>query len=156
MIESVQYLPPLGASDHCCLYFDFVCFASSTKDSNNLCLRTDYELLRNLVKDTSLLPNDSCDPEVMWRCFSTALKNMQDMATSVRSARKPTLQNFLRSRTRKFLCMRNRQWLAYCTSPSAVSWESYRLLRNHCVSLVRQDKLIHQTRFVEKRCASRV
>ena len=150
MIESVQYLPPLGASDHCCLYFDFVCFASSPMDSNHLCLRTDYNLLRDLIKDTNLLPNDSCDPEVVWHYFSTTLKNLQDMATSLRSVRKPALQNFLRSRTRKFLCMRNRHWIAYCTNPSSDSWESYRLLRNHCVSLIRQDKLIHQSRLAQR------
>ncbi|KAF8563961.1 hypothetical protein P879_10299 [Paragonimus westermani] len=49
MIEDVYYLPPLGASDHVCLQFEFVCYASRVADVSISTRRhVNFSLLRNL------------------------------------------------------------------------------------------------------------
>jgi hypothetical protein len=144
MIEEVQYLPPLGASDHCCLQFDYTCYAARA-DCATYHLRqfTNYTTLRNLISSTDLLPELSSHPDLIWQHFSQTLRNLQASATTVKFTGRGRIRTSpLRSRTRKWMGKRNNAWINYCLNPTFETWESYRALRNHCVMVSMESEIV--------------
>ncbi|KAF8569718.1 hypothetical protein P879_01816 [Paragonimus westermani] len=71
MIEDVHYLPPLGASDHVCLQFEFVCYASRVADVSIFTRRhVNFYLLRNLLLANTLSNCAFADSDTAWRDFA--------------------------------------------------------------------------------------
>ncbi|KAF8569011.1 hypothetical protein P879_02759 [Paragonimus westermani] len=146
MIEDVHYLPPLGASDHVCLQFEFLCYASRVADVSIFTRHhVNSSLLRNLLLANTLSNCAFADSDTAWRDFAFFFQTLISIATITTNLPVASIRQFrLRSRTRKWICRRNSAWLAYAYARSPDAGETFRSLRNHCVTLIRMDKQEYQ------------
>ncbi|KAF8562768.1 hypothetical protein P879_11287 [Paragonimus westermani] len=146
MVEDVHYLPPLGASDHVCLQFEFVCYASRVADVSIFTRRhANFSLLRNLLLANTLSNCAFADSDTAWRDFAFFFQTPISIATITTNLPVASIRQFrFRSRTMKWICRRNSAWLAYAYARSPDTWETFRSLRNHCVTLIRMDKHEYQ------------
>ncbi|KAF8566198.1 hypothetical protein P879_10858 [Paragonimus westermani] len=82
MIEGVHYLPPLGASDHMCPQFDFVCCAYRVADVSIFTRRhVNFSLLRNLLLANTLSKCAFADSDTAWRDFAFFFQTLILIAT---------------------------------------------------------------------------
>ena len=145
MVETIDYLEPLGKSDHVVLSFDYVCYAwnpSMKRQSFRKILN--YDQLSQLVAVTNWDFLIEQSVEDGWNQFVSTLSNHIQCSTTLRkvSYRKQTC--FLRSRTKKWMESRRAKWMEFRRDQTSTLWEEYKLLRNKCVQLIRMDKIDYQ------------
>ncbi|KAF8569673.1 hypothetical protein P879_05895 [Paragonimus westermani] len=156
MIEDVHYLPPPGASDHVCLQFEFVCYAFRVADASIFTHRhVNFSLLRNLLLANTLSNCAFADSDTVWREFAFFFQTLISIATITTNLPVASIRQFrLRSRTRKWICRRNLAWLAYAYAHSPDTWETFRSLRNHCVTLIHMNKQEYQSSLARRFAAN--
>ena len=141
MVENVDFLPPLGYSDHVVLSFHFICYAYRIiGDIDHAKTIIQYDQLRHLASAIDwnfLLSSDSVQAHDQ---FMHCLRSVMDASTITIERRNSNPFRHIRSRTRKWIAFRNEAWFRYRRAPSNSTWEEYRKLRNYCNSLVRGDK----------------
>ncbi|KAF8568817.1 hypothetical protein P879_08818 [Paragonimus westermani] len=142
----VHYLPSLGASDHVCLQFEFVCHASRVADVSTFTRRhVNFSLLLNLLLANTPSNCAFADSDIAWRDFAFFFQTLISIATITTNLPVASIRHFrLCSRTRKWICRRNSAWLAYAYARSPDTWETFRSLRNHCVTLICMAKQEYQ------------
>ena len=151
MVENVEYHPPLGRSDHAVLTFRFVCYANKSDTHTSMRSRTDYVKLRQLASSIDWKFLSTCDPIQAWDRLENSLRSLINTTTEVKPIRNTKFSSSrIRSRTRKWIALRNTAWFLYQNEQSSVRWEEYRKLRNHCTSLIRADRLEAQKALIEK------
>ena len=152
MVEDVDFLAPLGASDHVCLSFDYVCHTTSNTASLNKVIKTvDYDTLAELAANhdwnfLTTLPTDQA-----WDNFLLTLNTLIASCTTLKKPRPRRHPNvWIRSRTRKWMSLRDQAWRDYQATHTEDTWKEYTKLRNHCTSLIRQDKRQWQSGLASK------
>ena len=145
MVEEIAYCAPLGKSDHVSLEFDYVCYAKRPMDDTPAPKRMiDFSILRRAAQSVSW---DLAEDDLIERCYAnfiTQLQALVDVSTFTRYPKKHKEGDFLRSRTKKWLEKRNRAWHAYRCQPCTDNWQRYKLLRNLCNRLVKDDRYSYQ------------
>jgi len=74
MINTIQYLPGIGFSDHVCLRFDLLCYSTCSKATQpryNL-HQADFDKLTDLIQEVNW--NDTLSPlniHCAWKLFAT-------------------------------------------------------------------------------------
>ena len=53
MVETINYGPPLGSSDHVCLDFDFICYAESSHSPPTFRSKTNYNRAAQIAQKTT-------------------------------------------------------------------------------------------------------
>ena len=151
MVETIEYEAPLGASDHICLSFEYICYASlPRRPTENTYTIVDQIKLAELAQavDWSFLIN--LPVNAAWNRLIKRIENLTQAASSVINARpRNDRPNKLRSRTKKWIHKRDRAWRTYKMEPNDTNWREYADLRNHCSQLVREDKKRWQGRLAE-------
>ena len=142
MVELVDYLPPLGSSDHVCLSFDFICHAATNSAARNKTIKIlDYDTLTELAANHDWSFLTSLPTDKAWENFLLSLNTMIASCTSLKEPRPHRHPNtWIRSRTRKWMLLRDNAWRAYKAANTEGTWNDYTKLRNHCTTLARQDK----------------
>ena len=152
MIETIEYGAPLGASDHICLSFEFVYYASlPRRQTENTRTIIDQTRLAELaqIEDWTFLTKLPAN-----EAWDTLLKRIEHLIKSASSLihTRPRDEGTvkIRSRTRKWFHERNRAWRTYKSIPNTTNWREYADIRNHCTQLVREDKRRWQGRLTER------
>lgn len=143
MVESVDILQPLGCSDHSVLNFSYTTYASrNDKPQHKAVAVTNYDKLDGLVQANDWSYLTYLPVEEAWNQFTHQMKLLTEAATEVKTLpnRVTHTNQWIKSRTRKWMTQRDHAWKIYASTPSKTTWEEYRSLRNQCVQLVREDK----------------
>ena len=147
MVENVTHFSPFGRSDHDVLLFNYICQATFSSYTHVTSRRyTSYVDLKLLVQANSWEFLNRFQCQEAWNQFVSTLNILVAACSTVHTvkpARKPS--NWIRSRTRKWLHLRQQAWHFYIKQPNALNWKRYTLLRNHCTSLLRADKQSYQS-----------
>ena len=142
MVECLEYLSPLGASDHKVLTFQFICYCSHTVNSYTHFnyYKGDYEAMRQVLKIN--WEKELCNDEV-----NIMLNKLKDRISSVK-------EKFI-SRSRPFpqtgtvpLCKntvdaikgKHRTWTRFIESRNDNSYKLYAKARNKVKWLVKKGK----------------
>lgn len=152
MVETIEYGPPLGASDHVCLSFDYVSHADRLRHiRQSIRTRVDYTKLAELAQKEDWGFLTTLPANKAWSMFQERVTHLTNSVTTTVAIRaKKDGSCWIRSRTRKWLRLRDIAWRAYKTQPNESTWRDYADLRNHCTHLVREDKRTWQSNLVER------
>ncbi|CAH8529971.1 unnamed protein product [Dicrocoelium dendriticum] len=151
MIDTVTIATPLGRSDHATLHFRYICYSEYVRENDEeTYMVTHYDILSNLVQDTNWSFLTENPPDEAWMVFVTKFTELVANASERKAFRPKQVDSFLRSRTRKSMALRDSAWHAYKVCPSNLTWGVYTTQRNHCVKLIREDKLQHQQNLAAK------
>lgn len=150
-IERIDYEAPLGRSDHVVLVFDFVCSAKRLSDETKIVRKINNHAVREALSDLNDQYLDYRDTNSHWATLSYIIQQRIDENSRFVTRRKPQDFRFVcRSRTKKWIALRNRAWTVHRTTNSESSWTQYRKLRNKVTYLVREDKLQFQMSLTSK------
>ncbi|KAA3680909.1 uncharacterized protein DEA37_0008638 [Paragonimus westermani] len=151
VVEDMIYETPLGLSDHLVLVFDYVCNAERSSDAHKTIRKVDFVKLSNALHNITDWSPESSDVHQHWSRLIGRLRNEIELH-SYYVPKKPRkgFQFQVRSRTRKWIAVRNAAWGDHQRHVTPESWEKYRLLRNKVTKLVKEDKQEHQTQIIRK------
>lgn len=154
-VSEVQYLAPLGKSDHCVILFDFHCYLDFTKPKASFQYpKGDYNGMREFLissKWTTQFKNlaETADEETMWENIKGKLsevrgrfvpQNNPETSPSWKSKYQYPLSKETRDAT-KIKNRHHRKWIAAKQADrSSQDWKDYAKARNKVNTLVRKDK----------------
>ncbi|CAH8480123.1 unnamed protein product [Dicrocoelium dendriticum] len=145
MIDALVLDCPLGRSDHAVISFNFVCYAEYRNDKDETVRTiTRYDRLSQLVSATTWSFLEEEPPEVAWLEFVNTFSQLIAQASEIKAYNKCKSVSFVRSRTRKWMTVRNAAWRVYREAPAPETWDNYVAQRNHCTQLLREDKAAYQ------------
>ena len=150
-IEMIDYQAPLGRSDHLVLAFEYVCSARRLSADTKLIRRVDNLALREALREFDNHNVDYSDPES--HCISLTNYLNTKISENARFVPRKEKNNFhfiIRSRTKKWITLRNRAWIVHKSSDTVTSWLYFRKVRNKVTTLIREDKQCHQLYLVRK------
>lgn len=142
MVDSLEYLPSLGASDHLVLMFNYVCYIppdSAGPPKYNF-FKGDYVAMREALGDMVWEFNMCNSTDDIWislvEYLNTLISNFVPLSLRSYSYRKP----WMNSITAEVIDRKRRAWtkLKNCTNDCNVS--SYKKSRNEATSSIRQAK----------------
>ena len=78
MINTINYLPVIGCSDHVCLQFELLCYSTHTKASLSRCNlhQADFDKMRNLIEEVNW--KDILSPHSAWKLFAKKFSDILD------------------------------------------------------------------------------
>ena len=150
MINNIEYLPGIGASDHLCLQFNFICHsspASTNRPKYNL-NQADFSRMRELLQAldwNDLL--DTLDICSAWELFSNAFTDIINDCIPKYVPRKR--KNIFM--TQKALSLRNKKfnlWRRYKQSNSSTVYQHYSRVRNELRQLTRSLRANYENKLV--------
>ena len=145
MIDRVEYNPPLGKSDHVTMMFDYVCRAERPSDLVKSYRRIDYSNLLISLFEAAPLGVVGNTVDEQWSSLMSILNEKIDSNSTIipwKDRKTPTFAP--RSRTKKWMALRNSAWYVYRVTKCDEDWERFRGLRNRVVMLLKEDKLRFQ------------
>ena len=156
MIDGLIVDTPLGRSDHAILRFNYFCYGTYNED-NTKTLRTvtNYNTLANLVSAHSWCFMNQGEVDSVWEQFVETFNNLVATASETKTVKPKKMTSFIRSRTRKWMKNRDSAWRIHKNISNENTWANYVRLRNYCVQLVREDKLVHQQLLAHKFCSNK-
>ena len=154
MVGSIEFLPPLGSSDHLTLLFDYV-WDSELKAHGQLTkkhfFRGDYCSI-NRSLELAPCPNwsefQSIDSH--WLFLKGLISDLirQFVPVSVVQNRNPNVRDHLHASTKRCISQKHQLWKQYKAHPTPLNLSLYRESRNRCNEMVRRDKRERQERLV--------
>ncbi|CAH8452827.1 unnamed protein product [Dicrocoelium dendriticum] len=155
MVERLITDTPLGCSNHATLVFHYMCYADCPKEHvKEYHAVTNYEDLSDQIDATSWSFLAELTPEVACREFVNKFTKLVARTSETKRCRSKRMKSFISSRTHKYMAFMDLAWHTYIASPNDHTWDVYTIQRNHCVKLVREDKLKNQQGLVEKFCSN--
>ena len=156
MIDGLLVDAPLGRSDHAVIRFNYICYGTY-KDGQIKTSRTvtNYNTLVNLVSAHSWGLLNQGEVDSAWEEFVDTFNRLVANASEIKTSNPKRIHSFIRSRTRKWMNYRNSAWRLHRDVSNETTWADYVRLRNYCVKLVREDKLIHQQMLASKFCSNK-
>ena len=153
VVEDISYNPPMGLSDHLVLIFDYVCRAERQSDACKLIRKVNIRSLSDDLRNFSNWSTNYTDVNEHW--LETLDKIQEKISSHSQFVPKKDKQQFhfhIRSRTRKWIKLRNKAWWEHKNQqhPTIRTWEIYRLLRNKVNTLIREEKQLYQSRLIYK------
>ena len=146
MITDLDYLPPIGASDHSCLLFNFVCYSCLKQhEPRPNFYKGNYQVIRDALKSTdwSSVVNESV--EVFWNNFHNTLSDVIDehvpkSKPGNRAKKKPWLNRdaILAVESKK------RAWKKYKNCKSVQNYQKYAEIRNKATNACRNAKAFYE------------
>lgn len=150
-IEKISYQAPLGRSDHLVLIFEYVCSARRANGNTKTIKRVDYTALADAMQEIDERYIDYSDPESHCATLMHYLKMKISENSKVITERRSTSVRFtIRSRTKKWIALRNSAWAAHRTAGTETTWLAFKQVRNYVTSLIRDDKQHHQSNLLNR------
>ena len=141
MVDQLTYKPPIGKSDHVVILFDYICNAERSSDCFKQLRRTNFEGLQLALTEVTQWGSAQTTVNAHWKSFITCLQSQIDI-NSRSIPKRATIcgKSVLRSRTKKWIRLRNHEWFQYKTSKTGDNWERFRAIRNKVTTMIREDK----------------
>ena len=150
MINSVEYLPGIGSSDHVCLRFSLLCYSNYTqvcRPKYNL-NRADFDRMRQLLQDVNW--EDTLNPldiHSAWQFFASKFTDVVNRCIPLCINRKK--KNIYV--TCRVFSLRNRKhklWNKYIRSKSDTDFQHYCKVRNELRNLTRILRINYENKLV--------
>lgn len=151
MINDLEYLPPLGASDHSSLTFGFQCYTDKTKSSEPRLVyhRGDYDSLRAFLDSMDWSAVDTADIQTSWNLFSEKILEGVDKCIPRQSATgKSKKKPWVNKAAMDAIGKKRRDWKKYQMCKNDSNYQKYAASRNKATREVRSAK-----RYFEKQLA---
>jgi len=146
LVENVEYLPPLGKSDHVCISFKYLLGDTESSDSTQKLnyWKADYVKIREELSAIDWATEfESKDTNGMWQKFHNRMLQLIHQFTplkkdSYRNNRKKN--SWITKATVKVMKKRNKAWSTYKQLPTSRNCNIYKTLRNKVCKLIKRDK----------------
>ena len=160
LIKNIEYLPPLGKSDHICMDIKIAVGKNTsnnsqvTKDTKLMYHRGDYTCMRSKVMQVEWvneLKNKSA--EASWQFFKDIIirETTACVPTSAPGkGRRIKKSHYTNKETRDQIREKNRCWKAYLGVRSGERWHTYTKARNKLRQLTRQQKAEFETKVADE------
>jgi len=140
MIDTIDYLHPLGKSDHIMLNFTFNCYTSEQPEETSILLyqKGDYDALKTMLQ-TSLW-NDNGTVDEMWSCFTNNIHNAVNECIPVAKAGPNSKRkSWLTGETMKAIKEKKQAWKKYKFCKNSMNYDRYKEKRNAVTTRCRID-----------------
>ena len=152
MIDSLEYLPSLGASDHLVLSFNFVCYIppDTTSPPKYNFFKGDYVAMREALDGMDWNFSMDCSTDISWENFISILNSIIDKFVPKRSHtysyKKPWMNSVKGETTDK----KRRAWikLRNCSSDNNIS--AYKQSQNEATNVIRTAKFEYEKNICSK------
>ena len=138
-VDSLEYLPSLGASDHLVLLFNYVCYIppeSSGPPKFNF-FKGDYVAMRDALTVVEWNPSMDCSTDSTWENFVEKLNSIIEKHVPKRSHTYSYKKPWMNSETAKTIGKKRRAWIKLRNCPNASNISSYKNSRNEATSVIR-------------------
>jgi hypothetical protein len=151
VVENLSYDAPLGLSDHLILTFKYVCEAQRSSDAYKMIRMVDITTLSEALQNVTDWDDEGHDVNQHWSGMTTILRaEIESHSYLVPKKPKHGFHLQIRSRTKKWIRMRNASWENHRRQPTSETWEIFRLLRNKVNNLIKTDKQQYQAHLLRK------
>lgn len=152
MINTINYLPGIGSSDHVCLQFNLLCYSTCTKASlprYNL-HQANFHKMRNLIEEVNwdeiLSP---LDIHSAWQIFVTKFTDFLDDCIPLDVPRRK-LCIFMNQRALNLRNRKRKLWNKYTRSSSRDDYLHYCQIRNELRNLTRRLRSNYENKLVSR------
>jgi len=144
MVTDLEYLPPLGASDHSCLSFKLLCYTDFKPfdEPRPSFYKGDYPSMRDDLKSVNWGDLKNSDLDTYWDAFTSSIfesvdKHIPVIKPSHKAKKKPWL-----NRDAVIACEeKKRAWKSWSFCKTIQNWQSYASKRNSATRACRHAKL---------------
>ena len=146
MVDSLEYLPSLGASDHLVLLFNYVCYIppeSSGPPKFNF-FKGDYVAMREALAVMDWNSSMDCSTDSTWENFVEKLNSIIEKHVPKRSHTYSYKKPWMNSETAKTIDKKRRAWIKLRNCPNASNISSYKNSRNEATSVIRSAKFEYE------------
>lgn len=136
VVSDLQYLAPLGNSDHCTLIFDYQCKVETvtTKTQKFKYDKGDYDGMRDLLSNVEWNSElDDKNTQEAWDCFSDHLENaMQNHIPkhTTGGRRYKKRQSYMDKQGMRLVKAKQRTWKHYTDTQDSYDYQKYCTARN--------------------------
>ena len=152
MIDSLEYLPSLGASDHLVLSFNFVCYIppDTTSPPKYNFFKGDYVAMREALDGMDWNFSMDCSTDISWENFISILNSVIDKFVPKRSHTYSYKKPWMNSVTAETIDKKRRAWikLRNCSSDNNIS--AYKQSRNDATNVIRTAKFEYEKNICSK------
>ena len=140
MVRDIQYLAPLGNSDHVVLRFDLVCYTSHKGPQHTRWnyAKGRYNLLRELLAGTDWSPMLELDVHEAYRFFKTVLQDIVNIAVPRRKASAKKKNLYMDRHALKLRRKKEALWRRYKYSHHPIDYARFCRCRNELRKLTRK------------------
>lgn len=152
MIDSLEYLSSLGASDHLVLLFNYVCYIplDTTGPPKYNFFKGDYVAMREALGSMDRTFNMDCSTDTIWENFVKILNANIEKYVPKRSHTYSYKKPWMNRETAEIIDKKRREWikLRNCTSDTNIS--AYKRSRNEATSTNRTAKFEYEKNICSK------
>ena len=140
MITNLEYLPPLGNSDHICLRFHFNIAISSNKYTRpHYKLNSgDYDNMRFLLDEINWYAMNDMAPDEAWQYFFNNFNAIIDRTVPKSNSKVKYKNVYINKEAMKLRKRKLVFWRQYCTTLDPIDYARFTQTRNRLRSLTRK------------------
>ena len=140
-VTDMEYLPPLGESDHLCLQFKVVFdhqqHTNPTPVQHNV-FKTDYESVREQLRSHNWESELDSTFDEDYHHFFKSLRSMMLEVTPLKTPPRKKKNVYMTKEADRMRGNKRKLWRKYCTTRSSYDHRKYKLQKNKCRALSRK------------------
>ena len=147
MITDLDYMPPIGASDHSCLLFDFVCYTCKKQQNEKRpnFYKGNYQVVREVLVNTNWNSVENENVEVFWGNLHKTLTDViEEHIPKIKPSNKTKKKPWLNYDAILAVESKKRAWKKYKNCKSKQNYQKYAEIRNKATSACRSAKVFYE------------
>lgn len=152
MINDLEYLPPLGASDHVCLFFQFLCYTEKrlSKETRYNFHKGDYDLLRSYLGSVDWHSNQNRDVVDQWNflCDKVA-EGVERSVPKFSPVNKSKKNPWMNRDSVNAVKEKRKAWKRYSHCKSKQNFQTYAEKRNKSTAACRTARINFERKLAE-------
>lgn len=152
MITDLEYLPPIGASDHACLVFNYICYADTKKSQEERFNfhKGDYTSLRSTLGNYDWNVIETLDVEGSWELFSNRMAAAIDQTIPKhKPSNKTKKKPWLNKDAIIAIEAKVKAWKIYLMCKTKQNFQKYAELRNKATRECRNARFFFEQKLSE-------
>ena len=148
MINDLEYLPPIGASDHVCLVFKFICYTETkmAEDPRPNFFKGNYSAMKEDFNQTSWKDVDSANIETFWENFLVTINSAIDKhVPKVKLSKKCKKKPWLNRDSIVAIQKKKSAWKKYIHCKTDTNFQRYAEFRNKATRACRLARKMFET-----------
>ena len=154
LVDNLQYLTPLGKSDHVCLVWNYTVSVeeNTSKQKKFNYWKGNYEMINAELKSydwNEMLREDTT--EDAWKKFKDILHKAREKHVPVITAKKSKVarRQWMTKATRRSMSRRNVAWKKYRELKTEANYTKYKRLRNETNRKVKADQMAYRKKILK-------
>ena len=143
MIDKVEFIPPLGKSDHIMLSFNFMCYAVENveKPTRFLYHKGDYSKMSELLSNNMWKEHESDNVDNMWAFFKDSIQATVEECIPTSSGKSAIKKkDWLTYDALRAIKEKSKAWKKYSNCRNEVNYQNYTKQRNKATLKCRSAK----------------